>query len=193
MTPWVSGLIVDSVIRGIGWRWGIGMFAILMPLGAGTIIGTLIYYQHMAKKSRLILLRKTTIWTFCSDIDLGGIALFVAGFALLLLPITIAGSLQDGWSTPWIPALIVVGFLLSMTLLVYEKFVAANPMMPVFYFKDATIVLSILMIAVDSLGFSATHTYLYAWAMISHNMSVRVATFYMYVTLCSRCWLVACL
>jgi MFS family permease len=185
ITPWVSGFIVDSVVKGIGWRWGVGMFAILMPFGACLIIGTLIYYQHKAKKAGLVPSKETTIQSFCSDIDLGGVALFIAGFALLLLPITIAGSLPNGWRTPWIAALMVVGFLILLALPVYEKFVAANPMLPVFYFTNATIMLSMLLIAVDSLGFSATHTYLYAWAKVSHNMSARNATFYTYATLLS--------
>lgn len=162
------------------------MFAIIMPFGACIIIGTLIYYQHQAKKADLVPFEKTTIWSFCSDIDLGGVTLFVAGLTLLFLPITMAGSLLDGWRTPWIVALIVVGFIILLILPMYEKFVAVNPILPVSYFKDATIVVSILLIAVDSLGHSATHTYLFGWATISHNMSVRVATFYMYVTLCPR-------
>ncbi|RYP41543.1 hypothetical protein DL767_000970 [Monosporascus sp. MG133] len=190
ITPWVSGLIVDSVVKGIGWRWGVGMFAILMPLGACVIIGALIYYQHKVKKDGFVPSNKPTIRSFCSDIDLGGMALFVAGFGLLLLPITIAGSLPDGWGTPWIIALMVIGFLILLALSVYEKFVAVNPMLPVFYFKKATIVLSILLIAIDSLGLSVTHTYLYAWATVSHNMSVRVATFFLYATLCPM--LIAC-
>jgi len=157
------------------------MFAILMPFGACTIIGTLIYYQHKAKKAGLVPSRKTTIWSFCSDIDLGGMALFVAGFALLLLPIAIAGSLPQGWRTPWNIALMVAGFLILLVLPVYEKLAAVNPMLPTFYFKNATIMLSMLITAVDSLGHSATHTYLYAWATVSHNMSARDATFLTYV------------
>lgn len=29
ITPWISGLIVEDVVspNGVGWRWGIGMFA----------------------------------------------------------------------------------------------------------------------------------------------------------------------
>ena len=44
ITPWVAAFIVESVVEGIGWRWGIGMFAILMPFGASFLITTLVYY-----------------------------------------------------------------------------------------------------------------------------------------------------
>lgn len=182
----MSGPVVDSVIKGVGWRWGVGMFAILMPFGACIIIGTLLYYQHRAKKTKLVPSKETTIRSFCSDIDLGGLTLFSTGFTLLLLPITVAGSLTDGWRTPWIVALIIIGFFILLTMSVYEKFMAVNPILQTFYFKNATIVLSILIIAIDSLGHGTTHTYLYVWATVSRNMSVRVATFYMYATLCFK-------
>jgi hypothetical protein len=43
ITPWVSAFIAESVVaeNGIGWRWGIGMFAIReshAPIDAGTTV-----------------------------------------------------------------------------------------------------------------------------------------------------------
>ncbi|KAI1746677.1 MFS general substrate transporter [Xylaria castorea] len=187
ITPWVSGFIVDSVISGIGWRWGVGIFAILMPFGASVIIGTLIYYQQRAKAAGLIAVKTNTIHSFCSDIDLGGVALFVTGFSLLLLPITIAGSLAHGWNNPWVISLIILGFVILLVLPVYEKFVAGNPMVPVFYFQNATIVFSILLISTDSLSYFCTHTYLYAWAVVSHNLSARDATFFNFTNGVTQC------
>ncbi|KAI1170615.1 MFS general substrate transporter [Nemania sp. FL0916] len=187
ITPWASGFIVDSVIHGIGWRWGIGMFAILMPIGASIITGTLIFYQRKAKKTGIIEPNKATIYSFSSDIDLGGVVIFVAGFTTFLLPITIAGSLASGWKTPWIIPLIVIGFLVLLALPVYEKRIAENPMVPAFYFRNATIVLSLVLIAIDSLSFSCAHTYLYTWATISYNMSARDATFFNFTNGVTQC------
>ncbi|KAI0477094.1 siderochrome-iron transporter [Xylariaceae sp. FL0804] len=183
ITPWVSALVVGSVVApdGIGWRWGIGMFAILMPFGSSFIIGTLLYYQGKAKKLGVLKPVKMSFRDFCSAIDLGGLFFFVAGFACLLLPLTIAAQLEGGWSTPWIIALIAVGLLLLACLPLYELRVARHPVLPFFYLRDATIVVSCLLIATDSVGFSATHTYLYAWSSVSHDLGAEVATFLTYV------------
>jgi len=54
VTPWISAFIVQSVVDGIGWRWGIGMFAILMPFSASFIITTLIYYQGRARELGIV-------------------------------------------------------------------------------------------------------------------------------------------
>ncbi|KAK4223971.1 major facilitator superfamily domain-containing protein [Podospora fimiseda] len=186
ITPWVSGFIVESFVDGIGWRWGIGMFSILMPFGASILVGTLVRLDYRSRKS-MIKPSNGNIQKFCSDIDLGGILLFIAGFSLLLLPLTIAGSLENGWRTPWVPTLMAVGVLILLLLVVYENRLATNPIVPATFFKDQTIVFSFLLVAIDSLSFSCTHTYMYAWATVSHNMIPRDATFYYLTSGVSQC------
>ncbi|KAK9783831.1 putative Siderochrome-iron transporter [Seiridium cardinale] len=169
ITPWVSAFIAESVVaeNGIGWRWGIGMFAILMPFGASFIIGTLLYYSRKAKKLGVLETRNISLYEFCSEIDLGGICFFVGGCACLLLPLTVAAQLTDGWRTPWIIALLVVGVVLFACLPLYEKRMALYPIIPV--------------------GFSATHTYLYAWSTVSYDLDTRTATFLVYTNGVMQC------
>lgn len=180
--PWVGALIVESVVKpgGIGWRWGIGMLAILMPFCASFIIVTMLYFERKAKRMNLIPRVKMTVYRFCSQIDLGGVFLFAAGFALFLLPMTLASTSPSQWQTPWLIALIIVGGLLLIGLAVYEHFLAAHPIMPAHYFRNLTIVLCCILVTGDSLGMQCTHTYLYAWATVAHNMNARDATFYFY-------------
>ncbi|KAE9406915.1 MFS general substrate transporter [Gymnopus androsaceus JB14] len=187
ITPWVSAFISDSVINGIGWRWGIGMFAILMPFCASFIIITLIYYQRKAKRFNVISLPKITIYDFCSMIDLGGILLLSGGFAMLLLPICLAATTPSKWKNGGMDAIMAVGAVLLAALAPYEKYVAKNPVVPIRYFGNMTILGSCLLASFDSLGFSATHTYLYAWSIVAHNYSYRDATFLVYVNGVVQC------
>lgn len=178
VTPWVAGFIVESVIGGIGWRWGIGMFAILLPFCASFIITTLLYYQIRAKKMGLVPSQKTTIYGFCSQIDLGGVLLFSGGFALILVPLTLAATTTSKWKTPYLDALIAIGAVMLIIFPFYEHRVSRYPFMPLSYFKNPTITLCLFLIATDSLGFACTHTYLYTWATVARNFSARDATFY---------------
>jgi MFS family permease len=185
--PWVSAFIIESVVNGIGWRWGIGMLAILMPFCASFIITTLLYFQGKAKKAGIVRPARTNLYDFCSQIDLGGIVLFSCGFAMLLLPLTLATSTTSRWSTPYIDVLLALGAVFLIILPFYEKYVAKHPLVPIHYFKNSTIIMSILLIATDSLGFGGTHTYLYAWATVVHNMKVREATFYTFTNGVTQC------
>ncbi|KAL4924858.1 putative siderochrome-iron transporter [Aspergillus undulatus] len=180
VTPWVSAFIVDSVVNGIGWRWGIGMFAILMPFCATFIIITLLVFQRRAKNAGLILNEKLTIYTFCSRIDLGGTLLLSGGFALVLIPITLAATATDRWSTPWVDALIVLGGLILIALVPYEKYLSRYPVVPTRYFRTLSVVISVLLGCIDNIGYGATHTYLFVWSMVSHNFSPRDAQFLTY-------------
>ncbi|PYH86258.1 siderochrome-iron transporter [Aspergillus uvarum CBS 121591] len=181
ITPWVSAFIVDSVVNGIGWRWGIGMFAILMPFGAIFIITTLLIFQWRAKKAGLVLTEQLSIYEFCSRIDLGGLMLLSGGFSLILIPITLAATVADRWKAPWVDALIAVGTIILACLYPYEKHVARHPVVPVHYIWNLSVLIPVILVAVDNISFGATHTYLYVWSMVSHNFNARDAQFLYYV------------
>lgn len=187
ITPWVSAFIVESVVNGIGWRWGIGMFAILMPFCASFIIVTLLYYQRKAKKAGMVVRKKISVYDFFSLIDLGGSILLCGGFAMLLLPLSLASSSAHGWRTPWLDAMIALGAVFLIALPFYEKYMAKHPIVPFYYLKEPTIILCILLVASDEIGFSCTHTYLYAWSTIAHNFDARNATFLAYTNGVTQC------
>lgn len=69
IAPWISAYIVNSVINGIG------MFAILMPFSASTLIITLFVLQRRARKAGIVLPEKLTVYQFFSRLDLGGVLL----------------------------------------------------------------------------------------------------------------------
>jgi len=85
------------------------MFAILMPFCASFIILTLLYYQRKAKKAGIVVTKRMTIYDFCSLIDLGGVILLSGGFAMLLLPISLAATTPSRWQTPYLDALMGLG------------------------------------------------------------------------------------
>jgi len=124
-----------------------------MPFGSSFIIGTLLYYQRKAKKMGVLVSQKMTLREFCSEVDLGGMLLFVSGLACLLLPLTIAAQLAQGWRTPWVIALLVIGICLLICLGFYEIYVAVYPIIPPSYFKSLTISVSLLMLALDNVSY----------------------------------------
>jgi MFS family permease len=189
VTPWIAGFIVSSVVAptGIGWRWGIGMLAILMPFCASFIITTLLYYQAKAKKQGLAPRVKIGLVEFCSQIDLGGVILFCGGLALVLVPLTLAATTPSQWKTPYLIALIVIGVVLLVALPFYEHFIAKHPIVPPRYFANRTIAVCLFLIAIDSLGFACTHTYIYTWVTVAKGFDAMDATFFVYANGVMQC------
>ncbi|KAK7447103.1 hypothetical protein VKT23_014316 [Stygiomarasmius scandens] len=54
INTWFAGKIVEALSDGEKWRWGYGMFAIIMPVVLGPAIFTLIYLDRQAQKMGLV-------------------------------------------------------------------------------------------------------------------------------------------
>lgn len=54
INTWFAGKIVDALERKSQWRWGLGMFAIIMPAALGPAIATLIYLDRQARKRGIV-------------------------------------------------------------------------------------------------------------------------------------------
>ena len=165
------------MVNGIGWRWGIGMLAIIMPVGLAPIIISLLGYQRKAKKAGFDQKINISVYEFFSRLDLGGMILFSGGLALILLPATLAGTLEKGWQTNWVIACLVVGGVLLLILPFYERFVAKYPLLPIRYFKNLTIMMALAMYSMDGLALGVTHSYFYTWLIVARGYIVRNALF----------------
>ncbi|PCG89669.1 Major facilitator superfamily domain, general substrate transporter [Penicillium occitanis (nom. inval.)] len=158
--PFVSGFILDNVVGGIGWRWGIGMFAIIMPLGVSLLIFMAFYLQYRTQKPEFFPWKISSTYGFYKNVDIVGIILISGGTALLLCPISWVGVFQDRWNVPWVYVLVGVGALMLGAAYIYEKQFTSRPFIPVNYFTDRTILLTCLLILLDRIAFWVTHVYI---------------------------------
>ena len=65
--------------------------------------------------------------------------LTVFGWSLLLLPFSLVYYAPNGWKTGYIIAMIVLGVVLLVTFVLYERFLAPVPYIPWKFLKDRTI------------------------------------------------------
>ena len=154
------------------------MLALIMPVGLGPLIGVLYGYQRKAKKAGYkAKMKKITVYEFCSELDLGGMTLFSGGLALVLLPATLAGTLEKGWETGWVIACLVLGALMLIALPPYEYYLAKHPIVPPYYLRDLTITIALIMYTLDSLALGVTHSYFYTWLIVARGYKIRNALF----------------
>ncbi|ORY70312.1 major facilitator superfamily domain-containing protein [Pseudomassariella vexata] len=184
--PWVSSYIVDKVLSpgGIGWRWGIGILAIVFPLGIVTITSVLLTFQRRAKKLETGAVKKPkiTLLGVCSNIDLGGLSILIVSLAFILLPLSLAALEPTGFRTPWVIALIVIGSVGLLTAFpFYEGRIAAHPFLPLRYLRHRAIGLAFLLYFTDYMAAGASHGYLYNWALIAQGFNIMQATNLSYV------------
>lgn len=65
--------------------------------------------------------------------------LTIAGWALLLLPFSIASTAPDGWKTGYIIAMIVLGVVLLGAFVAWEKYYSPYPYIPFKFLQNRTI------------------------------------------------------
>lgn len=175
---------------GIGWKWGIGIDAIIYPIGVASVTIVILVLQRRAKKldaQRASPSKaRPTIGEVCSALDLGGLSIAIISLAFILVPLSLAALQPQGFRTPWIIALFVLGPLgLLVALPLYESRVATTPFFPARYLRNRPIALAFALYFLDFMAAAAAHSYLYNWALVAQNMSPLQAIYLYYTNGCT--------
>ncbi|OHE90783.1 major facilitator superfamily transporter [Colletotrichum orchidophilum] len=185
-TTWAAGPITDSILSkgGIGWRWGLGLWSIVAPVVIGPLILLFLWNQHKAKKMGIIDGRGSIknisgakILKFLIDVDALGILILAAGMALFLLPFNIYSYQSDGWRSPMIIAFIVVGFVLIIGFVVYEKYFAPVTFIPFALLMDRTVFFGGLMFVFVFFNSAVWGSFFTSMLMVVWNTSTSETTY----------------
>lgn len=146
ITTFINGFIAESFIPD-RWRWGLGMFAIMIPVLLCPAIITLYGMQRKAQgmvsmadagrvrrdgvemKARGAKDYLRLAWEGIVEVDLAGIILLGFAWSLILLPLSLADDAVGGWSNPSMIAMLVVGIFILVLFGLYEYYIAPKPLM----------------------------------------------------------------
>jgi predicted MFS family arabinose efflux permease len=104
-----------------------------------------------------------------------GVFLFAAGFALFLLPFTIAVDSADEWRTGYIIAMLVLGVVLIITFILVERFVSPKPFLPFRLLTSRTIIFTCLLCASFQVGYYSWASYFSSYLQVVNNLSIAEA------------------
>ncbi|KAI0691091.1 drug:h+ antiporter [Cerioporus squamosus] len=197
INAFIGSNVATSVLEHAGWRWGYGMFAILVPASLSPLIVTLFWAERKAKKIGLLhapplrpdvaeppvqvpFLRTwwTKSWTFAQQLDIVGLLLVGTSVALILLPLTLARSAKDGWNNPSMIAMLVVGCVLLPAIAFWEFKFARRPILARRFLTNRTVVFAAWIGFFDFVSFYLTQTYLYSFILITKDWSLINATYF---------------
>ncbi|KAM0330506.1 hypothetical protein ACHAQA_003452 [Verticillium albo-atrum] len=164
------------------WRWGFGCMAIILPIVTFPLFGVLKLNLRKAEKSGLINTKEKSgrtitqkIWFGIKEFDALGVILFAGGLTVFLLPFTLARSAPNGWSTDYIIAMIVVGFLTLVAFVLYQMYWSPVPFLNHKFLTDRTLVAACLIDFTYQMSYSSWNSYFTSFLQVVNNLSVSEA------------------
>ncbi|KAK4984267.1 hypothetical protein LTR50_006714 [Elasticomyces elasticus] len=183
ITVWIGSPIAAAILP--NWRWGYGMWAVILPV-AFLPLG-LSLFLNSRKAARMGLLPPSPfsgqsagsvlkgLWY---ELDVFGLLLLSAAIALILIPLTLAASAKRGWSNPSIIAMIVVGCLCMLAFPSWErsKKLAPRAFFPRDLFRNRTVLAGTGIAFFYFMAFYlSVYPYFYSYLLVTQGKSVTAA------------------
>ncbi|ORX39833.1 major facilitator superfamily domain-containing protein [Kockovaella imperatae] len=189
INAFVSANIVDSLLnRGPNttqWRWGFGIFTILIPVVAIPILVTLWWGTRSSKGERTAAetssagpkrpIRKH-LWrgavSLFWQLDFMGLLLFVVGFGLLFVTLTLANSQTAHWSDAHSIVQLVIGAIVIVAFVLWERYYAPHPLLPFALLKRKTVIGCCLIALWHPMAGTISAGYLTTFLQVAAGQSV---------------------
>ena len=149
-TSWAGGPLAEAVGPKENWRWGYGMWAIIYPIAFLPLLISVWVNQRRAKKLGLYTEEPytqggalQTLKKLYVDLDLVGLLLITGGLIMLLVPLTLTGTVGTWpWNSARTICLLVFGVVALVMFLGWEstKKLCKRPMMSLKFMADPTYV-----------------------------------------------------
>ncbi|KAI9488892.1 major facilitator superfamily domain-containing protein [Zychaea mexicana] len=181
ITAFAGAKASEGFYYDISWRWGFGTFAIVFPVVAAPLYFILKYNLRKAEKQGVVKKEPSgrtflqSVWHFIIEFDILGVIIFSAGLTVFLLPFNIADAAPYGWSTAYIIAMIVVGFVMLIIFIVFEKFVAPVPLINFKLISDRTVIGACLLNATYQISYYCWYNYFSSFLQVVNNLTLAEA------------------
>jgi hypothetical protein len=111
------------------------------------------------------------------EFDIFGLLLICAGLALFLLPFSLFARQPDGWKSPMIIAMIIIGGLLIIAFALWEKFWAPVKFMPFELLTDRTILGACILAASLFISFYIWDAYFTSFLQVVPNLNITQSSY----------------
>ncbi|KAL5052173.1 hypothetical protein BDW71DRAFT_213067 [Aspergillus fruticulosus] len=167
-TVWAYGPASQSALNTIGFRWGLGVWAIVIPVAEK---------MGLVPKHESNRTTPQSIVHYVKEFDLIGIFIFTLGMALFLLAFNLYTKQADEWRSPLIICFLVFGGLLIIGFIFYERYLAPVIFIPWELLKNRTVIFTYTMAASLYIAWYIWDNYFYSMLLVVYNQDVTKASY----------------
>ncbi|KAF7556377.1 hypothetical protein G7Z17_g1416 [Cylindrodendrum hubeiense] len=183
INTWISGNITSAVLETVGWRWGIGMWAIIYPIASLPLLSFLYTVERRAQKfedneigSRDHRNNIWFNWHLFHQLDIVGLFTLIAAFSLVLAPLTAAGGKVSHWGNWTITVPLTLGLILVPLFILWEKRGALHPLVPFHLLRDRGVWSALAVRSMLNFAWYTQGNYLFTVLVVAFDFSVESAT-----------------
>ena len=185
ITVWVGPPIANSLLANTTWRWGYGIWTIVLPTAFLPLALSLVFNSRKAArmnllpssswKGRSLVGIATSTWY---ELDVMGLLLLSAAISLILIPLTLAATAKGGWHNASIIAMLVVGCVCLLFFPLWESMrrLAPHPFLSLRLLSNRTVLAGC---AIGFFYFAVFYTsiqpYFSSYLQVVHSLSVTAA------------------
>ncbi|OQD86624.1 hypothetical protein PENANT_c007G07395 [Penicillium antarcticum] len=176
VTAFTGSLAADSVYTKYGWRWGYGIFCIVMPFVFLPLAVVFKFYEKKARKQGIFRRQPSgrtimqSVTHYFHEFDVVGAFLLMIAWVLFLLPFSLAQYGRSQYASATFIALIVIGFCMFFVFAAWEKWGAKTHFIRYELIKRPTILGACLLSAVLFFSFELWDQYFYNFILMSYNI-----------------------
>ncbi|KAK0123868.1 hypothetical protein ONS95_008861 [Cadophora gregata] len=190
-TLYAGSYLGEHMLLNSSWRWGYGMWAVILPFCALPTIALMIWTDRRAKQRGIVRERVSLLHDVPSgsswarkayqvlwiELDLPGAFLLMAGLAMTLLPISISGKNNtERWKKPSSIILLIFGVLTFAGFLVWDGKFARKPIIPFRMVKERNVILGCAAACTIAMSDAAYRTFLSSFLQVAGGYSPGNAT-----------------
>ncbi|KAH6695375.1 siderophore iron transporter mirA [Plectosphaerella plurivora] len=187
-TLYAGTYLGEHILLNSGWRWGYGMWSIVLPVTAIPTVILMMWMNRRAKHLGLVGERVSLLHGAGSGpvkkavhvsnkLDLPGAVLLAGGLAMTMIPITIAGrNNTDEWKKPSSIALIIIGVLTIIAFVVWDGKFASNPIIPYRTIRERNVVIACGSVIIIAASDSIYRPFLSSFLQVAGHYTPGAAT-----------------
>ncbi|KAL2852541.1 hypothetical protein BJY01DRAFT_232579 [Aspergillus pseudoustus] len=182
-TVWVYGPASQSTLNIIGFRWGFGIWAIVIPVICTPLFWLFYHNQRKAENMGLMPVHEfnrtlsQSILHYAKEFYLLGIFILAHGLALFLLAFNLYTKQPGEWRSPLIICFLIFGGLLIIGFIFYEKNLAPVTFIPWYLLKNRTVIFTYTMATSLYIAWYVWDNYFYSMLLVIYNQNVTQASY----------------
>ncbi|KAJ6597052.1 drug:h+ antiporter [Mycena vulgaris] len=179
INAFVGSNISAAIIQHAGWRWGYGMFAILIPIALSPLIR--ITRRRIGPADARVPKKGYTqsLLDTAEELDVVGLLLIGASISLTLLPLSLAQHTTSRVNGAGMLAMFSLGIILIPVFALWDFRWAKYPVIPFRFVINRSVVGASLIGAFDFMAFYLTFTYLYSYVIVVKDWTLINSVYFM--------------